>query len=259
MRRKITAALLFLLGLSIVMYPPFSKMYYDIQIYEEVGYIVENFDNQPDHFYQQQIEYNQNSISNSSNIEIANVGYVDTDNNESESQSTSIAMNDISALAAGNADNSSNRQAEEYDSGVLGTLHISKINLVYPIYDGATDENLLKGVARIEGTSYPVGGINTNSVIAGHSSMATRNYFTHIKELVNGDIIQIRNQKEVLTYEVYATAIIEPDDTAALAVISGQDTLTLLTCTWPPPGTHRYLVYSRRISDRPLESFSYNK
>lgn len=249
-KRKAVAIFLFFLGFAIVLYPPFSKMYYDIQIQEEVEQIIEELDDRSDHIYQQHVEYNQKTISNIANIEVANVGYVNDDFSEAATEATADASNAGSVQAAGS----------EYDiaAGVLGTLHIPKIDLVYPIYDGATDENLLKGVARIDGTSYPVGGINTNSVIAGHNSMARRNYFTHIKDLVNGDIVQIRNQKETLTYEVYATAIIEPDDTGALAVIPGQDTITLLTCTWPPPGTHRYLVYAKRVSEKPVASASSN-
>jgi len=255
-KRKIFAGLLFLFGLAIVLYPMFSKRYYDIQIQEEVEQIIEELDDQSEQMYQQQLEYNQNFSSSTPNIEVANVGYVDEETN---AQTVGDELNEGSTHPTSEEYNKSRAQASGYSTGVLGTLHIPKINLVYPIYNGATDKNLLKGVARIEGTSYPVGGMNTNSVIAGHNSMARRNYFTHIKDLVKGDIVQIRNQKEVLTYEVYTTAVIAPYDTAALAVIPGQDTITLLTCTWPPPGTHRYLVFARRTTDRPLESVGSHK
>lgn len=234
-KRKVFAVFLFLLGLGIILYPPFSRMYYDNRVREEVEELFKDIEDQAEDIYQQQLEYNQNTVSTPAEIEMANVGYVE-------------GGHEGNRAYAGN-----------FKTGVLGSLHIPKIDLVYLIYDGATDENLLKGVARIEGTSYPVGGLNTNSVISGHSSMARRNYFTRITELVNGDIVQIRNAKEVLTYEVYATATIEPTETAALAVIPGQDTVTLLTCTWPPPGTHRYLVYAKRVADLPLESVVSNK
>ncbi|WP_368645496.1 class C sortase [Alkalibacterium putridalgicola] len=262
-KRRIIASLLFLFGLAIVLYPSFSKRYYDYRIQEEVEVIIDDLDEQPDDFYERQVEYNQNLISSTANIEVANVSYVDdesseVEHNKSNGQTNSSGSNEESALSRNGENDGSTVQAAGTNTGVLGSLHIPKIDLVYPIYDGATDSNLLKGVARIEGTSYPVGGINTNSVIAGHNSMARRNYFTHIKDLVNGDIVQIRNQKEVLTYEVYATLVIEPNDTGALAIIPEQDTITLLTCTWPPPGTHRYLVFAKRIADRPLDSVSSN-
>src|SRR5699024_2479446 len=95
----------------------------------------------------------------------------------------------------------------------------------------------------------PVGGLNTHSVIAGHNGLVGKTYFSDIKKLVSGDIIEIQNRKELISYEVYDTTIIEPTDLSALAVIPGQDTLTLLTCTSPPPGTHRYLVYANRIAN----------
>lgn len=257
-KRKVFAVFLFLLGLGIILYPPFSRMYYDNRVREEVEELFEDIEDQAEDIYQQQLEYNQNTVSTPAEIEMANVGYVEDEEEISATEYPETEyIDEAEYLEGGHEGNRA--YAGNFKTGVLGSLHIPKIDLVYPIYDGATDENLLKGVARIEGTSYPVGGLNTNSVISGHSSMARRNYFTRITELVNGDIVQIRNAKEVLTYEVYATATIEPTETAALAVIPGQDTVTLLTCTWPPPGTHRYLVYAKRVADLPLESVVSNK
>lgn len=228
MKRKLKQRLsivLFLIGFGIILYPFISRTFYDIYFRQEAVRITEGFadDQFSDKLYNEQLAYNQSEISNPDEIEVAEVSFVEDKQPE---------MEDTDYLANAN---------------VLGIISIPAINLVYPIYDGATHENLIAGVARIEGTSYPVGGINTHSVISGHNGLAGRTYFSNIKKLVSGDVIKIQNRKESLTYEVYDTAIIEPDNVAALAVIPGQDTVTLLTCTWPPPGTHRYLVFAKRV------------
>lgn len=221
--------LLFLTGLGIVLYPYITRTVYDYEMRNEAVRITKSFADEglSDAIYNEQLTYNQSAVSNPAAIEVAEVSFVE----EKPAKRTSGDTNYLT------------------NQNILGILSIKKINMVYPIYDGATHQNLLDGVARIEGTSYPVGGLNTNSVIAAHNGLVGRTYFSNIKKLVSGDIIQIENRKETLTYAVYDTAIIEPEDTAALAVIPDQDTITLLTCTWPPPGTHRYLVYAQRVAD----------
>lgn len=227
--KNIFATLLFLIGLTVALYPTISRTFYDYYFRTESEKIGEAFANDEisEELYNKQLAYNQSEISNLEEIEIAEVAFVD----------------DAGQSNPGEADYLVNEN-------VLGILRIPKINLVYPIYDGATYENLLNGVARIEGTSYPVGGMNTNCVISGHNGLVGRTYFSHIKKLVSGDTINIQNRKETLTYQVYDTAIIKPEDVSALAIIPGQDTLTLLTCTSPPPGTHRYLIFARRVGEQ---------
>lgn len=226
--KKRISILLFIIGFGIFLYPFISRTFYDIYFRSEAEKITKSFvnDELSETLYNEQVAYNQSEISNPEEIEQAEVSFVEEGSSEAEN---------VDYLA---------------NENVLGIVSAPAINLVYPIYDGATHQNLLDGVARIEGTSYPVGGINTNSVIAGHNGLAGRTYFSNIKKLVAGDLVKIQNRKETLSYEVYGTAVIAPDDLPALAVIPGQDTITLLTCTWPPPGTHRYLVYAKRVPNR---------
>lgn len=231
-KKKALGLLLFVLGFGLVLYPMISRTYYDIYFRAEVERLTETVKNEEfaaemAQVYEQQVEYNQTQISRPEKIEVADVSFVEDEKEVVPTRATPDFMNE----------------------GVLGVISIPKIDLYYPIYDGATDENLYNGVARIDGTSFPVGGLNTNSVIAGHNGLAGRTYFSKIKQLVPGDLIEIQNRMEKMTYEVYHTAIIEPTETEALAVIPGQDTITLLTCTWPPPGTHRFLVYARRVEN----------
>lgn len=231
-KKKRISILLFLIGFGIILYPIVSRTYYDMRFRDEAIQITEDLvnDEQSDELYKEQLDYNESEISNPEEIESADVGFVEK-SKEADIEQTNYLANE----------------------NVIGILSIPAIDLVYPIYDGATDEHLLNGVARIEGTSYPVGGMNTNSVISGHNGMVGRTYFSDIKNLVSGDIIEIQNRKELLTYEFYDSEVIEPDNLGALAVVAGQDTVTLLTCTWPPPGTHRYLVYAKRIPNRERE------
>lgn len=215
----------FLIGLSLILYPMISRAYYDTRYRKEAEQIRAEFneettinDNEKFEVYS---SYNKNSITDLTNIEVADVGFI-SDENEN------------------------NNIIDKNQDDVLGVLSIPKIDLTYAIRNGASDENLLNGVARIEGTSYPVGGLNTNSVIAGHRAQATKSFFARVPELENGDIIEIENQKETLYYEVFDEEIIEPTDTNALVPIAGVDMITLLTCTYPPPGTHRHLVFAKR-------------
>lgn len=227
-KKKIVSGLLFLIGLGIILYPFVSRTFYDLYSRKEANQIAEAFANGDlsDELYNKQLAYNSSKTDEKEEIGVAEVSFV-KDKERLDSESVDYLSN----------------------KNVLGILRIPRINLVYPIYDGASYENLLDGVARIEGTSYPVGGLNTNSVIAGHNGLVGRTYFSHIKKLVSGDTIEIQNRKEILTYKVYSTKIIKPENVAALAIIPGQDTVTLLTCTWPPPGTHRYLIFARRASN----------
>lgn len=215
-----------------------SKTYYDISSREEVEQITqeikENLENDvvSNDLYEQQVAYNQSEISKPENIEVANVDFVEEVGDNNSEKATKSNQNNTAYLV---------------DQSIIGTLSIPIIDLFYPIYDGATNKHLLSGVARVDGTSYPVGGINTNSVIAGHNGYAGQTYFSRINRLESGDLINIQNRKELLTYEVYNTAVIKPDNVAALAVIPGQDTVTLLTCTSPTPETDRYLVFAKRV------------
>ncbi|WP_290491013.1 MULTISPECIES: class C sortase [unclassified Aerococcus] len=228
MKSKYIGVILFVLGLAVFIFPLISKSYYENLYRQEVSAIHQEFEqtSEASQNHADQVAYNQQSVRQLDDIEIANVTFT---------EETPETNTDLS------------------DKNIIATMSIPAIDLNYPIYDGANDENLYNGLARVDGTSYPVGGINTNSVIAGHNGLAGKIYFSDVDELVNGDTIQIQNQQETLTYEVYNTAIIKPDEVSALAIIPGQDTLTLLTCIFLPHGVDRYLVYAKRI-DNPEQS-----
>lgn len=130
-------------------------------------------------------------------------------------------------------------------ASVFAYIKIDKIHQTLPVYLGATNEHLNKGVAVIQGTSVPVGGENTNSVIAGHTGMV-RKFFTDLPELKPGDVIEITNRWETLYYKVTGNKLIWPDQEEYLAVVTGKDIITLLTCYHGTPENDRLLVFAER-------------
>ena len=132
------------------------------------------------------------------------------------------------------------------DNDVIGYINIPKMNIELPILLGANSSNMLKGAVHLTETSYPIGGINTNSVIAGHRGYGRATLFRHIEKLEIGDEIYIKNFKEELTYVVYDIKIIEPDDVSELKVQDGEDIITLITCHPYRVNSHRYIVKAKR-------------
>ena len=133
---------------------------------------------------------------------------------------------------------------------VFGVLRIPAMDLEMPIYLGANDENMAAGAAVLTQTSIPIGGENTNAVIAGHRGWNGYPYFLDIENLQVGDLVYIKNVWEELTYKVTAIRIVYPDDIDAILIQPGKDMVTLLTCHPPNTGgRYRYLVYCERAEE----------
>ena len=136
------------------------------------------------------------------------------------------------------------------ESEVFAVLSIPKLDLAMPLYLGATDRHMADGAAHMTETSLPIGGNNTNCVIAGHRGWNGAPYFLYINQLEKGDIVTITNLWEVLIYEVVDTKIITPYDVESIHIQENRDMITLLTCHPPATGgRERYLVYCERISE----------
>jgi sortase A len=130
---------------------------------------------------------------------------------------------------------------------VFGVISIPVIDLSMPIYLGATDVHLANGAAQLSQTSLPIGGNNTNCVIAGHRGWNGAAYFRSVTVLQPGDTVIITNLWETLTYTVTATDIIEPYDVEKILIQDGKDMLTLLTChPYASGGKQRYVIYCER-------------
>lgn len=220
MKRWVIIAM-YLLGLSIVCYPMLAKVYYNYNMDKTASGLNEKFhvdsDDQKTRYYGQQ-QYNHSIAVNHQQIAEPEVKA-----NPNEKEMKLKTSEDI-----------------------IATIRIPKLKLHYPVYNEATPENLNRGVSRVSGTSYPVGGRSTNSVLAAHSYSPFHEWFTHTDRLKNGDRIIINNFKETLYYKVYDREIVTPDQVEALRIRKGKDIITLLTCT--PSGEKRLLVYAERTT-----------
>ena len=155
-----------------------------------------------------------------------------------------------------NAYQLSDAQKEEYQQllnvsglGVMGYIEIPEIDVSLPIYHGTEDPVLQVAVGHLEWTSLPVGGESTHCVLSGHRGLPSAKLFTNLDKLREGDTFLLRVLDEILTYEVDQILIVEPQDTAALEIVEGQDYCTLVTCTPYGINTHRLLVRGHRIDN----------
>ncbi len=136
--------------------------------------------------------------------------------------------------------------------GLMARLKIPVIDLDLPIYHGTSDQTLLAGLGHLEGTSLPVGGAGTRSVITGHRGLANATMFTNLDKVDIGDTFTIEVFGEVLTYRVIDTTVVEPEQTESLRAVEGEDLATLVTCTPLGINTHRILVTGERITPTPI-------
>ena len=130
---------------------------------------------------------------------------------------------------------------------VFGVITIPRLQLEMPIYLGATYKHMADGAAHLSQTSLPIGGENTNCVIAGHRGWGGASYFRYITELEAGDEVIITNLWGELRYTVTETKIIDPNDVEEILIQQDRELLTLLTChPYASGGKYRYVVYCER-------------
>jgi LPXTG-site transpeptidase (sortase) family protein len=134
---------------------------------------------------------------------------------------------------------------DSYGEDIFAYITIEKIGVKLPVYLEETDKHLSKGAAVIQGTSIPIGGENTNSVIAGHTGRLRR-LFTRLPELKPGDEIVINNKWDKLYYKVTGNRLIYPYEDEYLDVVSGKDMITLLTCYYGTVKDDRLVVFAER-------------
>lgn len=136
-----------------------------------------------------------------------------------------------------------------YDDDVLAVLWIPRLNLELPVYLGASRENLAKGAALLGQTSMPLGGENTNTVIAAHRGYYGAEMLRNVQQIQIGDKITLTTPWDTLVYRVCELKIIQPDDISAVLIQPGRDLLTLTTCHPYTQNTQRYLVIAERDPD----------
>ncbi|MCL2151539.1 MAG: class C sortase [Oscillospiraceae bacterium] len=133
--------------------------------------------------------------------------------------------------------------------GVMGMLEIEVINIRLPIYHGTGEGSLQAGLGHLEGSSLPVGGPGTHAVITGHRGLPSSTLLTNMDRVIIGDKFSVTVLSEKLTYRVDQIVTVLPNETSALAIVSGADYCTLVTCTPIGINTHRLLVRGHRVDN----------
>lgn len=139
-------------------------------------------------------------------------------------------------------------------TGVMARLQIPKIDVDLPVYHGTSEETLEIGVGHLKGTSLPVGGESTHSVLTAHRGLPSATLFTNLDQVKVGDTFTITTFGEVLNYRVVSRQVVAPEDTETLRQIEGEDLVTLVTCTPLGVNSHRILVTGERINPTPPEA-----
>ena len=155
--------------------------------------------------------------------------------------------NAFSREALAEAEESYGRLLNVRGDGIMGYIQIPKIGVELPIYHGTAEETLDKGVGHLLGTSLPVGGIGTHSVLTGHSGLAGTRMFSDLDQLKVGDVFYVRVLDETHAYMILDINTVLPEDTSKLEIDPQRESVTLVTCTPFGVNTHRLLVRGERI------------
>lgn len=214
--------LIFLIGLSLLLYPTFSD-------------------------YWNSLNQTKAIISYSEAVKEIDTAVYDEMISKAQSYNKTLAASGVNWEL-------SDEQKEEYnsilnvtDTGIMAYIEISKIGCSLPIHHGVSEAVLQKAVGHFLGSSLPVGGESTHTVLSAHRGLPSAKLFTDLDKIVVGDQFLIRTMNEVLTYQVDQILIVEPTDLSSLMIESGKDFCTLVTCTPYGINTHRLLVRGHRV------------
>lgn len=139
------------------------------------------------------------------------------------------------------------------DDGMMGYIKIPSIRTQCTIYHYTYEETLEKGVGHLFGSSLPVGGKGTHAVLTAHRGLPSNKLFSDLDKVIVGDKFYITVADETLAYQVDQIEVVEPDQTQGLALVNGKDYVTLVTCTPYGVNTHRILVRGHRVPYTPGE------
>ena len=221
---NILLILVFLLGLSLLIYPTFSdywNSFHQSRVISTYTEKVSEIDNtEYEHILTEAREYNQKIPQKQSTLALSD-----------ERKTVYETLLNVSG------------------DGVMGYIEIPNIDVHLPIYHGTSDAVLQVAIGHIEGSALPVGGEGTHCVISGHRGLPSAKLFTDLDKLVAGDLFHLKVLDENLTYEVDQILIVEPDDIDALQAEDGKDYCTLVTCTPYGINSHRLLVRGHRIDN----------
>ena len=132
-------------------------------------------------------------------------------------------------------------------NGIMGYVTIPKIQVELPVYHGTSEAVLNVAAGHVQGTSLPVGGLNTHAVLSAHRGLPSARLFTDLDKLEVGDVFTITVLDRLLTYQIDKIQIVRPNEVDDLYVAEGEDYCTLVTCTPYGINTHRLLVRGTRV------------
>lgn len=135
-------------------------------------------------------------------------------------------------------------------SGIMGVVEIPSIGVSLPVYHGTSDPVLQVAIGHVDWSSLPTGGESTHCVISGHRGLPSAKLFTHLDQLQIGDLFMMQVLDQVLTYEVDQILIVEPHEVDSLMISEGKDYCSLVTCTPYGVNSHRLLVRGIRTENR---------
>ena len=221
---KISAIIFIIIGITLFCFPYLSNYAYEKNVEEEKEEFIEK-------------------ISEEANKDILEKLYEELKHrNEELYQNKQVNLVDPFSYEQPTIDLSEYGIADD----IIGYIRIPKMDIEVPILLGANSINMKKGAVHLTETSYPIGGNNTNSVIAAHRGYGRAKLFRNIDKLEYGDKIYIQNFREELTYEVYEIKLVTPDDISELAIQDEKDIITLITCHPYRVNTQRYIVKAKR-------------
>lgn len=261
MKKKLIPLLLFLAGLLFFTYPYIAHYINDYAMQQQIEEF-ETVSAQPESerdgeaLWDEMLAYNEElqndpdqMIEDAFTDEVMASNAFYSDNTKQAEPENDGSLVDNSHVEMEDVSNSSGSGSSSLSSrSFYSIIRIPKINIELPIYLGASDANLMKGAAHITGTSLPVGGKGTHSVIAGHRGTLRHNMFLHINELNTGDTFEVQTLDKVMTYRVSGSKVVLPNEVDSLNIQENKDLVTLVTCLKYPMNYKRLLVYGERVN-----------
>ncbi|CAM3231116.1 class C sortase [Vagococcus fessus] len=232
MTKKVIIALIFLSGLVLLLFPHGVRTYYTY----ENNKMFKEFKAETSELFKPESKSKLEEVKRKMetyDIELKKAGMEITDPFE-ENKENLKSLKEILNLDEGEA---------------FGMVEIPKLNLVVPLYLSVSDEALYEGVGHVGGSSLPIGGKSTHTVIAGHRGSWTQEIFQHVDKLENGDLFYIHTRAKLLTYRVIGKVIIHPSNTEMLEIQTGKDLATLITCHPYGSNAQRLLIQGERVQD----------
>lgn len=217
---KLLVPLIFLIGLGILLYPTLSDRYYTWQYEREVAQWEANRETKDYSSLWSAAESYNRGLAERQNLKVSV--------SEEEQAEISTLLNPLG-------------------NGMMGYIDIEKIDVHLPVYQGTDETQLQSGAGWWIGTSLPTGGESTHPVITAHTGLVKAKLFTDIDQLVEGDTFTLTILDRVMTYQVDQILVTEPENFDPLAIVPGEDYVTLYTCTPYGVNTHRLLVRGHRF------------